>query len=109
MKPRSIGRGLTSANLRAQMLGGVTSAIIGVMTVLVVTDLTTGAGRFNLTRGAVVTLSTIAASLSVAVSGFIFQGLGQSSTFANFAGVAGAAAVVAWFFLPDTKPAEYLD
>jgi MFS family permease len=93
----------------AQVLGGITSAIIGVMTVLVVTDLTTGTGRFNLTRGAVVTLSTIAASLSVAVSGFIFQGFGQFSTFAIFAGVAAAAAMVAWFFLPETKPAEYLD
>ena len=93
----------------AQVLGGITSAIIGVMTVLVVTDLTTGTGRFNLTRGAVVTLSTIAASLSVAVSGFIFQGVGQFPTFAIFAGVAATAALVAWFFLPETKPAEYLD
>jgi predicted MFS family arabinose efflux permease len=93
----------------AQVLGGITSAIIGVMTVLVVTDLTTGSGRFNLTRGAVVTLSTIAASLSVAVSGFIFQGFGQFPTFAIFAGVAAIAALVAWFLLPETKPAEYLD
>jgi len=93
----------------AQVLGGITSAIIGVMTVLMVTDLTTGTGRFNLTRGAVVTLSTIAASLSVAMSGFIFQGFGQLSTFAIFAGVSAAAALVAWLFLPETKPAQYLD
>jgi MFS family permease len=93
----------------AQVLGGITSAIIGVMTVLMVTDLTTGTGRFNLTRGAVVTLSTIAASLSMAISGFIFQGLGQFSTFAVFAGVAAAAAAVAWLFLPETKPAHYLN
>jgi len=57
----------------------------------------------------VVTLSTIAASLSVAISGFIFQGIGQLSTFAIFAGAAAAAVIVAWFFLPETKPAEYLD
>lgn len=45
----------------AQVLGGLTSAIIGVLTVLVITDLTTGTGRFNVTSGFVATLSTIAA------------------------------------------------
>ena len=35
----------------AQLLSGVTGAIIGVLTVLVITDLTTGTGRFNLARG----------------------------------------------------------
>jgi MFS family permease len=66
----------------AQMLGGVTSAIIGVLTVLVITDLTTGTGRFNLTIGAVTTLSTIAASVRVALSGFVFDSVGQMLTVA---------------------------
>ncbi|MGB8633475.1 MAG: MFS transporter, partial [Xanthobacteraceae bacterium] len=37
----------------AQLLSGITGAIIGVLTVLVITDLTTGTGRFNLAQGVV--------------------------------------------------------
>jgi hypothetical protein len=35
----------------AQLLSGVSVAAVTVLTVLVITDLTTGTGRFNLVRG----------------------------------------------------------
>jgi hypothetical protein len=47
-----------------QLLSGITGVIIGVLTVLVVTDLTAGTGRFNLAQGAVGAMSGIAASIS---------------------------------------------
>jgi len=93
----------------AQVLGGITSAIVGVLSVLIITDLTTGTGRFNLTRGGVMTLSTIAASASFAATGFAFQDLGRLVTFLMLGGVAAAAMAFAWIFLPETKPTEYLD
>jgi MFS family permease len=93
----------------AQVLGGITSGIVGVLTVLVITDLTTGTGRFNVTTGVVTTLSTIAASVSVALSGFLFDTVGQMPTFVAYAGIALAAAGVAWMFLQETRPEEYLD
>src|SRR5262249_47498763 len=43
--------------LVAQVLGGVTASIIGVLTVIVITDLTAGTGRFNLAQGTVGALS----------------------------------------------------
>jgi len=53
----------------AQVLDGISAAIITVLTVLVVTDLTTGTGRFNLARGTAGAMSSIAASVSTIATG----------------------------------------
>ncbi len=50
--------------LPVQVLGGLTAAVIGVLTPLVIADLTRGTGRYNLAQGAVGTASGIGASLS---------------------------------------------
>jgi len=92
-----------------QLLDGVSGAIISVLTVLVITDLTTGTGRFNLAQGAVGTGTSIAAALSTGVFGFIFQLFGQVPGFLSIATVAAGAAALAWLFLPETKPEKYLD
>jgi MFS family permease len=93
----------------AQIFDGATSAIVGVLTLVIVTDLTTGTGRFNLTRGSVTLFSSIAASISTSASGFIFDKLGHPTTFIILAVIAVAAATFAGYFLPETKPTEYLD
>jgi MFS family permease len=95
--------------LIAQLLGGISAACVTVLTILVITDVTTGTGRFNLARGAVGTLIGIAASLSTAASGFIFQGLGHGAGFLTLLGAAAAATVLLWVAMPETRPAEYLD
>jgi MFS family permease len=97
------------AILGVQLLDGVSGSIINVLTVLVITDLTTGTGRFNLAQGAIGTMLGVAASLSTSVSGFAFQRLGDLAGFLCIGGVALIATVFAWLFLPETKPAEYLD
>jgi len=51
------------------------------MTVLVITDLTTGTGRFNLARGAVGTCTGIAAAVSTTATGVIAAGLGLRPPF----------------------------
>jgi len=77
--------------------------------VLVITDLTTGTGRFNLAQGAIGTGIGIAASLSTSVFGFLFQMFGYWAGFLSIAAVAAAAAALAWLFLPETKPEKYID
>jgi MFS family permease len=59
-----------------QIMSGITGAVIGVLTILVIADLTAGTGRFNLAVGAVGTMSGIAASLSTSATGFLFQAFG---------------------------------
>lgn len=93
----------------AQFLDGITSAIVTVLTVLVVTDLTTGTGRFNLARGAIGAISGIAASTSTVATGFIVQDFGRLTGFIFVAVVAGAATLLLMLFQSETKPTRYLD
>lgn len=57
--------------IAVQILDGIRGAIITVMTVLVMTDLTTGTGRFNLAQGAVGTCTGVAAAVSTTATGVI--------------------------------------
>lgn len=93
----------------AQLLDGITGAIIGVLTVLVITDLTAGTGRFNLARGAVGAMGGIAAAVSTVATGYLFQGAGRTIGFLAIAAVAGAATALIWIFVSETKPDDYLD
>jgi hypothetical protein len=79
----------------AQLLDGVSGAIIGVLTVIVITDLTAGTGRFNL------------ASVSTIGTGFIVQAFGRISGFVAIAVAAGAAVALLAIFLSETKPGDY--
>ena len=51
-----------------QLLDGVSGATVTVLTILVITDITTGTGRFNLARGVVGTLIAGVASVQALVS-----------------------------------------
>jgi hypothetical protein len=92
---------------RLQYLDGINGAIISVLTVLVIADLTAGTGRFNLAQGAVGAMSAIAVSVSTLASGFLFQAMGPLSGFLVITAVAAAATAVLWIFVPETKPAKY--
>lgn len=95
--------------LLVQFLNGISGSIIGVLTILVITDLTTGSGRFNLTTGVVGMLQAIAAAVSTTVTGFLFARFGTSIGFLAITSVAIAATLLLWLAVPETKPAEYLD
>jgi MFS family permease len=97
------------ALLLSQVLDGISGATIGVLTILTITDVTTGSGRFNLARGAVGTLSSLAASISTAASGFVIQKFGLPAGFLAMAAAAVGATLVTSMLLPETKPAQYLD
>lgn len=67
--------------LVSQLLGGLTSAIVEVLTIVIITDLTAGTGRFNLVGGTVTMLIGIAGAISVAASGFIVHMAGYTLAF----------------------------
>ncbi len=93
----------------AQLLDGIAGATIGVLTVVVLTDLTAGTGRFNIAYGIVGALIGIAASLSTVVMGFVSQEFGRTVGFLTIASFACAAIILLWVFLAETKPARYAD
>jgi MFS family permease len=90
-----------------QILSGISGATIGVLTVLIITDLTAGTGRFNLAVGIVGALSGIAASLSTSATGFLFQAFGPRIGYLPLAAIAAGATALLWMFLSETKPEKY--
>ena len=92
-----------------QLLSGISAATVTVLTVLVITDLTTGTGRFNLVQGFVGTVIAMAASISTGATGFIFEQVGHLYGFIILAGAATAATGLLWTAMPETKPGKYLD
>jgi len=95
--------------IAVQLLDGISGAIRTVLTTVIVADLTTGTGRFNLARGAVGLAVAIAASISTTLFGFIAQGMGHWVAFLSMATVAGVGGLVVWFLLNESKPANYID
>ncbi|HEY1247307.1 MAG TPA: MFS transporter [Hyphomicrobiaceae bacterium] len=86
-----------------QMLDGLTGATLGVLTALVIADLTKGTGRFNLAQGLVGTVSGIGAAISTSVSGLIVASCGQGAGFLSITGAGVLAVAIFWLFMPETK------
>ena len=86
-----------------QILDGVGAGIFGVVSVLVIADLTRGTGRFNLTLGAITTAVGIGAALSQVIAGSIVHHVGFRAGFFFLAGVASAALAILYFFMPETR------
>jgi MFS family permease len=87
-----------------QMLDGFSGATLGVLTALIVADLTNGTGRFNLAQGFVGTFSGLGASLSTLIMGAVTQRFGYAAGLLGVTGVGLMAVVIVWVFLPETKP-----
>ncbi|MGD0073637.1 MAG: MFS transporter [Candidatus Binataceae bacterium] len=85
-----------------QVLDGVGAGIFGVVSVLVIADLTRGTGRFNLTLGAIATAVGIGAALSQTIAGAIVHHSSDRAGFLFLALVAAAAFVILWLFMPET-------
>ena len=92
----------TSLLVAIQILDGVGAGIFGVVSVLVIADLTRGTGRFNLTLGAITTAVGIGASLSQLIAGSIVHHAGSRAGFLFLAGVASAALAILYWFMPET-------
>lgn len=89
-----------------QILDGAASGIFGVVSVLVIADLTEGSGRFNLTLGAFSAAVGIGTSLSQFIAGSIVHDFGFNAGFIFLALVASAAFGILFFFLPETRESK---
>jgi sugar phosphate permease len=92
--------------IAAQVLDGVSGTMVGVLTALIVADLTMGTGRFNLAQGFVGTMSGVGASLSTTLSGLVAGSLGRAAGFLGIAAVALAAVLLLWLVMPETNPSN---
>jgi predicted MFS family arabinose efflux permease len=92
----------TEALVAIQILDGIGAGIFGVVSVLVIADLTQGTGRFNFTLGAISTAVGIGASLSQVIAGSIVHYCGSSAGFLFLAAIASIAFVILYFFMPET-------
>jgi MFS family permease len=85
-----------------QLLDGVGAGIFGVVSILVVADITRGTGRFNLTQGLLATATGIGAGLSHLVSGFVVNEAGFNAGFVLLAAIALCAVVFLAAVMPET-------
>ena len=86
-----------------QILDGIGAGIFGVVSVLVIADLTMGTGRFNLTLGIISAAVGVGASLSQMIAGSIVHHFGYKTGFEFLAFVALVALGILQFFMPETS------
>jgi MFS family permease len=89
-----------------QLLDGISGSTLGVLTALIVADLTQGTGRFNLARGFVGILSGIGASLSTTFFSLVSGNFGSAIGFICIACVALSLVLIVWFWMPETMPSN---
>ena len=86
-----------------QLLDGIGAGIFGVVSVLVVADLTWGTGRFNFTQGALATATGIGAALSNLLTGFVVKAAGFNAGFVTLAAIAAAGLLFYAAAMPETR------
>jgi MFS family permease len=91
------------ALIATQVLDGITGAVLGVMTALVIADVTKGSGRFNLAQGMFGAIVGVGASLSPALSGLIVHYSGHAAGFLSLACEGLVAFLILALFFPETK------
>jgi MFS family permease len=88
-----------------QVLGGLTSVVIGILTPLVVADLTRQSGRYNVSLGAVIMISGGGAAASTFATGFIAEFFGFAPGFLALTAVAAAGMALVWLRFQETVEA----
>ncbi len=92
-----------TALVAIQILDGIGAALFGVVSVLVIADLTQGSGRFNMTLGAVTTAVGIGAAFSQSIAGGIVHRFGYHAGFLFLAAVAALAFILLAIAMPETR------
>lgn len=89
--------------IAVQCMDGLGAGVFGVVSVLVIADLTKGSGRFNAAQGAVATAVGIGAFCSNAVAGLLAHSVGVRPAFLLLAGIAAAGFVLYALCMPETR------
>ena len=98
----------TVALVAIQILDGVGAGIFGVVSVLVIADLTQGSGRFNITLGAISTAVGIGAALSQIIAGTIVHHFSFNAGFLFLAAIAAMGFSILYLFMPETRERRFL-
>ncbi|MBV9969955.1 MAG: MFS transporter [Xanthobacteraceae bacterium] len=88
----------------AQLLDGISAAVLAVMVPLVIADVTRGTGHFNLGQGIVGTMVGIGASISTTYAGYLSDHLGSRFAFLGLTVVALIGLAAIWVLMPETGP-----
>jgi MFS family permease len=88
----------------AQVLDGISAAVLGVTLPLVVADITRGTGRFNLALGIVGSAVGIGAALSTTIAGYTIDHFGSGIAFCGLALIAASGLAAVCLLFPETRP-----
>jgi MFS family permease len=89
--------------IAAQVLDGISAAVLGVMFPLVIVDITRGTGRFNLALGMVSTVMGLGAALSTTLAGYLIDHYGGTMFF-GLAAIAAVGLALVFILMPETRP-----
>jgi MFS family permease len=89
--------------LAIQIFDGLAAGITGVISVVMIADLTRGTGRFNFMQGAMVTAIEIGEAMSHYTTGFIVSSYSYNTGFIFLASVAVFGLIFFNLFVPETK------
>lgn len=92
-----------------QLLDGIGAGLFGVISILMIADLSQGTGRFNLLQGVVYSAIGLAAALSSILAGYVVARFGYAVGFGTLAGISVLGALFYFFFVPETKDISLTD
>jgi MFS family permease len=87
-----------------QVLDGIAAACFGVMVPLLASDIASRSGRFTVSLGFIGAAIGIGGTLSTTLAGWIADRFGDPAAFLGLAAVGGAATLLVWSAMPETKP-----
>ena len=87
----------------AQVLDGVSAAVLGVLVPLIAADVTRGTGRFNLAQGMIGTAVGIGASVSGVVTGYTADLAGNTAAFLMLTAVGAVGLTSVWALMLETR------
>jgi MFS family permease len=86
-----------------QLLDGLGAGLFGVVSIIMIADLSKGTGRFNLLQGVVYSAIGLAAALSNMLGGYVVEHFGYAVGFASLAGIGVLGLAFYWLLVPETK------
>ncbi len=89
-----------------EVLDGLSAAVMGIMVPLTAADLTRKTGFMNLAIGAFGLASSLGATISTSVAGFIAERFGLRLAFLALAAAGAVAFLVVMIAMPETRPTE---
>lgn len=89
--------------LPMQALSGIDAAVLGILSPLIIADVTAGSGRYNLAQGAVGMTTGIGAALSTTAIGYLAQWFGFTAGLLVLAAVAAAGFVFTSMLLRESR------